>query len=341
MTARRLLLRAGLVLGALLAAEILLRVLPVRALTPRVAPVRLEPYLMFGTLPLDPAYRAVGMVGGRPAFGEILPPKKPGEVRVVVLGGSVAYGTGASRRDLCWDRRLEALLPKGWKVVNRARPSYNSTQCLVSLALEALDDEPDWILLVDGFNDLAVPLVMGGRPGDPYYLPAMREQMEGGLWRELRWHSRILQALSALLSEPSPERRSLEPDESASVRRIASRNVREMGALLDARGVQGLFVAEPVSCAKPMSAGEKAHFDRLAWGEALKREYPPLVTAELEAARASGWQALDATGLFADVPATRFADCVHPNDEGQEALARRIASELAPSASMRYTGTLP
>lgn len=357
MIPRRRWLRRALAAAASLALlEVLLRIVPLPGIMPSVPPVPLEPYLMFGYLHQNPRYRTEGLEIERPPAGESLAEKPAGEVRVLVLGGSVAYGTGASSRAACWDRRLEAMLAarrgpgdrRTFRVVNRARPSYNTTQAFVSLSLEGLGDQPDAVVFLDGFNDLAVPVLLGGAPGDPYYLVEMRAQMglQPGwrrLLRDIHGSVRLVQAGAALFRDPKRfDVRLLTEAGRAEVRRIAGRNLALMADLLRARGIPGLLVAEPFASQKtPLSPEEAAHLADLEWAAAFAREYPPHAQALLGTGRAEGWTVLDATGLFRGVAGRRFFDTLHLVDEGQEEMAGAVADALAPHVGLTPGGGAP
>ncbi len=313
----------------------------VRALAPAPPPALLGlppliPYLMYDEVPLDCQFGAAFQAVRLPP--QALPPKPPGEVRVVILGGSVAYGLGASGRASCYDRilerRLRASCP-GIRVINRAKPGYNTTQCFLTLAFEALGDDPDWVVMVDGFNDLILPLALDKRPGDPFLLDEMKAKIRPATWsdraRALAGKIRTLQLLAAWRTPKPSLPKPPTPEVLAEIRRIAVRNLGLMADLLKARGVKGLMVAEPIVNRKTCSKEERAHLDGLPWGEDLAREYPPHARALLEAARSSGWETLDATDLFQGIPERRFMDVVHLLDPGQEALAGCIASALGPA----------
>ena len=96
----------------------------------------------------------------------------PNVLRVFVLGGSVAYGAGASQRDKRWYLQLEQLLTasvgKTVRVVPAAMVGYVSTQERIALELMVLPRNPDAIVILDGWNDAALPATFGVRPGDPY-----------------------------------------------------------------------------------------------------------------------------------------------------------------------------
>ncbi|MBN2140992.1 MAG: SGNH/GDSL hydrolase family protein [Desulfovibrionaceae bacterium] len=87
--------------------------------------------------------------------------KPPGVRRVVVLGGSVAFGIGALSRAGVWTRVLERMLneasgPQGpaWEVVNMAYVAADSHSELNRALIYAAMFEPDYVVQVSGFNDL-------------------------------------------------------------------------------------------------------------------------------------------------------------------------------------------
>lgn len=93
-------------------------------------------------------------------------------IRVFVIGGSAAYGIGASSAEKRWyvvlERALSAGLGKEVRLVPAAMIGYVSTQERLALDLMVLPRRPDAVIIFDGFNDAVLPSVFGTRPGDPY-----------------------------------------------------------------------------------------------------------------------------------------------------------------------------
>ena len=95
-----------------------------------------------------------------------LPRKQPGEVRVFLLGGSTVWGIGATREDETIAKRLEvylgspqakALLGGTVHVYNEGVPGYYSKQELILLITKIIPfEQPDLVVVLDGFNDFAV-----------------------------------------------------------------------------------------------------------------------------------------------------------------------------------------
>lgn len=101
------------------------------------------------------------------------PIKKPnGEYRIVVLGASAVYTTGA--RSSCgkpvddnektFPSQLEKILRNKYgyrhiKVINAGVPGYNTWQMLMNLEFRVLDLEPDLIIIYEGVNDIVTRLV--------------------------------------------------------------------------------------------------------------------------------------------------------------------------------------
>ncbi len=107
---------------------------------------------------------------------EIAVQKPAGTFRIVVLGDSVAYGTGVND-EVTFLRRWEAELnaagaAQRFEVVNTGHPMYDSMQELVMLRDEVLALQPDLVLLVYVVNDIeptrdVVEGALLGRAPDP------------------------------------------------------------------------------------------------------------------------------------------------------------------------------
>lgn len=88
---------------------------------------------------------------------EISKPKPAGTFRILVIGDSVAYGTGVNdevtflRR---WESELNAAGKQRFEVINTGHPMYDSTQELALLRDEGLALQPDLVLLVYVVNDI-------------------------------------------------------------------------------------------------------------------------------------------------------------------------------------------
>jgi len=95
-----------------------------------------------------------------------LPPKKASEGRVFLLGGSTAWGTGATREDETIAKRLEVYLNSDEAktflggtvhVYNEGVPGYYSKQELILLITKIIPfQQPDLVVVLDGLNDFVV-----------------------------------------------------------------------------------------------------------------------------------------------------------------------------------------
>lgn len=114
------------------------------------------------------------------------PLSKPANtIRVFVLGGSVAYGTEGAYQEIDnhppprnnqtidWylQHALNTRFPsKHWEVINAAVPGYRLHQDLARVLSVLLRYQPDYIVSIDGANDMA-PLLKAPPRYDPYLMP--------------------------------------------------------------------------------------------------------------------------------------------------------------------------
>ena len=93
---------------------------------------------------------------------EVSRQKEAGVFRIVVTGGSVAFGVHASSDDATWSSRLQEKLnacgafPGRVEVLNAGVLGYIAVQELLYLQMELLDFSPDLVLALNGFNDFLV-----------------------------------------------------------------------------------------------------------------------------------------------------------------------------------------
>ena len=122
---------------------------------------------------------------------------EPGALLVYVLGGSVAQGFSAERTEDTWHARLEALLRdkldrKDLYVFNAAMGSFVSLQEKLAYYLAVVPRRANFVLIVDGYNDITIPPNSATRAGDPYQVGLRFSQLftDGFMWWLAR-HSAI------------------------------------------------------------------------------------------------------------------------------------------------------
>ena len=90
--------------------------------------------------------------------------KPPGIYRIICIGGSTTFGTGATSDEKSYPARLQALLnrlaetghaPEGirYEVLNGGVSGYNSVDSLINLELRLLELQPDAVIDYDAVND--------------------------------------------------------------------------------------------------------------------------------------------------------------------------------------------
>ncbi|MBZ0255086.1 hypothetical protein K8I31_03430 [bacterium] len=110
----------------------------------------LSPYLLYKTLPNQKtdyfSINSMGLRGGE--IGE----KAPGQIRILILGASTAFGFGAKSDD----ETFAALLgvDPEYEVINGSVIGYNSMQELRYFETELLALEPDYVITFDAYADI-------------------------------------------------------------------------------------------------------------------------------------------------------------------------------------------
>lgn len=98
---------------------------------------------------------------------------KPDSIRIFVIGGSAAQGTGSSDKGKTWHAILESKLREALDyhdiyIFNAAMGSFVTTQERIAYDMAVVPRNPDLTIVLDGFNDMYLPPIYGTMPGDPY-----------------------------------------------------------------------------------------------------------------------------------------------------------------------------
>jgi len=113
----------------------------------------LHPFVGYFNLPnRKTAYYSINSRGYRGS--EIKVEKKQGDYRIIVVGGSTAFGTGLMSDDQTYAVQLQKMLPHA-DVINAAVIGHLSGQELVYIVTELINLKPDLVITLDGYNDVA------------------------------------------------------------------------------------------------------------------------------------------------------------------------------------------
>lgn len=258
-------------------------------------------------------------------------------LRVFFLGASAAIGYGASTPENYWFVQLETMLSESLgrtvRLVPAAMSGYVSTQERIVLDLVVLERQPAAVILLDGWNDAALPAHFGSRPGDPYdqgiayknyysawfsaksafakYSTFCKLWITRDLRRALERHREAILADASLLETYR-----------SSTASVYLKNVARMRQMCQDRGIPWAAFLQPARAVTVRAADASAPLDSI--GELTLASYQEI---RHRMARGDGSGIVDLTALFDQGPADDWylqGDPVHFGDRGQRAIAEAM-----------------
>jgi lysophospholipase L1-like esterase len=279
--------------------------------------------------------------------------KPPGAARVIVLGGSVAFGHGCTADDRTVAARLEGGLSRPDRPVevwNAGVPGYDSAQELVLLVTEVLDYRPDVVVVLDGWNDFhhagqSAP----GQPilRSPFVAFDEAAALSRSPGRALLRASAFYRSLERNLGDWARRSRDRtagggfgayadRPDGLADYERNLSRLVR----IVRAEGARAVLASQPELYQRrgAVPAGEQKVRDRIESGDApyaragyrayAEGRYPAYIDAARRAAESNDAGYVDAARIFDGLDEAVFTDFCHVDDRGHQLLAEALAPAI-------------
>jgi lysophospholipase L1-like esterase len=278
--------------------------------------------------------------------GEVAREPAPDVVRILFLGGSVAWGYLSNSNEDTIPSYLEAELARRAdevpalrgrrvEVLNAGVPGYVSWQEALSYALYLRELSPAWIFALDGVNDVTSAIATG-RAGVPplyrsyeaAYLGTVANPLAAlGAWlldaaRELR----TVRAAERLWPKPLSAYR---PPPAAEVGAQLAAATAYLNHAATRERARVFTVLQPLAIlpdTKPLTEFER----RVVVQQDHRMPGRNAYYAESYAAMRAGLATLDvlwldATDAFADTPGPAYADDCHMTPLGQRRLAERIA----------------
>ncbi|MBI4767540.1 MAG: hypothetical protein HY787_23590 [Deltaproteobacteria bacterium] len=110
--------------------------------------------------------------------------KKVNEKLVLLTGGSAAAGAGATADDQLITAAMERILNSSqdtyhYKVINFSNGGWIASQEFIGLALWGRSYNPDWVITMDGRNDIAIAYDLYEGPGFPKHYHQMESYVRG------------------------------------------------------------------------------------------------------------------------------------------------------------------
>lgn len=116
--------------------------------------------------------------------------KGPNERVVLLSGGSAAWGVGATSNDTTVAGRMQSILNTSqtryrYTVLNLSMGGWISVQQFIALALYGRNLQPDWLVTMDGVNDVAVTCAHSQGAGHSMYYALMDAYMKAYVFGQL------------------------------------------------------------------------------------------------------------------------------------------------------------
>ncbi|MGK7930692.1 MAG: SGNH/GDSL hydrolase family protein [Microcystaceae cyanobacterium] len=314
--------------------------------------------------------------------------KNKNDIRIFVLGGSTAFGTGSSNNEATVAQKLENLLqervkdqtnnsakyrpdifpffqpsreklfkltPKikqgNYQVINAAVPGYTSGNELAQLALEILPYQPDMIVLINGYGDLALPSsyeqadipkidqFLSNASG--HFTTTLSQGLHQGVQKSAiikTAQSWMTQAQAAEFSQGIGQKIELPKDEAELKERVQRyyRNQQRILQISAKAGIPVVMVLQPEITrleAEQLTPPEKAIQGQLnrKYREMMPKAYEQLIQANQKLVKAYGGNTkfinLYSPNFKGDKPL--FLDNVHLTEAGNQKVANFVYYSLA------------
>lgn len=270
--------------------------------------------------------------------------KPAGRYRIIVLGGSVAWGYGCTADDRTVPGRLHARLREQFpgrdiEVINAGQAGFVSGQEMVYFHRLLKRLAPDLVLFFDGYNDVSADFLnpVSGWPQNATLLKARYEAS----WRErdagddLAALARRSSLIDLLWTRFFPEVEAMSsgaggtPITAAETAHNYVANVKAVASLASPAAVCVALQPALATIHKPLAPQEEqilARKDRQIadYSERVGAAYAAM-EAEIEAA---GMERIDLNTALGNEPELLFADECHFGDLAADRIARVIAEEL-------------
>ena len=115
--------------------------------------------------------------------------KKPNEKVVIITGGSVVQGIGATSNEMNVAGRIQYYLNKlqnkySYTVLNFGNSGWNAYQSYIALNLWGMEFSPDWIITMNGYNDIAVTCAESQGAINPAHFFKMKRYIDNFLSKQ-------------------------------------------------------------------------------------------------------------------------------------------------------------
>ncbi|MGA1840852.1 MAG: SGNH/GDSL hydrolase family protein [bacterium] len=118
----------------------------------------LNPFTVYSNAPYQKSSKfSTNERGIRADSGIFMKNLPPGQKRILILGGSTAFGTGLNSNDDTFAAHLSGMI-EDVIVLNGGTIGYVSGQEVAQLANDLIDYNPSLLITLDGFNDLFIQL---------------------------------------------------------------------------------------------------------------------------------------------------------------------------------------
>lgn len=288
-----------------------------------------HPYVYFRRSPFQGAYINVDQDGIRATWNKT-PASSPTQIKIIVLGGSALWGTGA-RDDFtipsALSKKLAASNIDAW-VTNLGEGGYVSTQEVLTLMLELRKGNvPDVAIFYDGAND-AFSAFQQGVAGIP-----QNEYNREAEFNQINWRGAVLERLSIYRAIAGLFVRARPPRSDEANAALANdvlgtyaSNLRIVESLAKSYGFRVAYFWQPVLYNKRnLTVWEKGQLNR--YGEA--QFFHQIDQVRVQKNLASVYpDFVDLSNTFIDDSTPVFIDVFHISEAGNDRIADLILQKL-------------
>ena len=262
--------------------------------------------------------------------------KLPNTYRIILVGGSTAFGGHATSDDKTFAVQLEKNLNSkstelgtSFEIINAGMPAFNSMQELILIEWKLLKHSPDMIIVFDGFNDAMTYLQRDNRPGFPYLFKKIeRITSTSALVKNRMRHVRIIRKIMELMEKREVNQQTTFDPE---VVEFYRNNLDVMCHLLNSYSIKPFIVFQPVLDYKdPLSELERKKLENETSmnRKTFVRLCDDLAASAYEVSKDNDAIYLDSRNIFDGISDILFTDDCHMNDRGHKIVADELYQRI-------------